>query len=106
MLFVITMVAYLLLVVFVFTHTNIHTRLATHGFQLLFTEQAVSVASCPLGDPGENQKTYYILGTAFVDPNEKEPTHGRILVLQVTKSESHISFHQQIVYFNDSVILD
>ena len=70
------------------THTHTHTHSATHGFQLLFTEQAVSVTSCPLGEPGEQQKTYYVVGTAFVNPDEKEPSHGRVLVFEVTSSKS------------------
>ncbi len=61
--------------------------IALHGFQLLRTEQAVSMTSCTLGAPDDAKSTYYIVGTAFVNPNEKEPKQGRILVLKVTASK-------------------
>ena len=54
-----------------------------HGFQLLFMEQAVSLCSCLLGDPEERQKHYYVVGTAFVDPADKEPSCGRVIILEV-----------------------
>lgn len=70
-----------------FPCVNIAHIIATHGFQLLQREQAVSVASCTLGSSADSKSTYYVVGTALVNPNEKEPSVGRILVLQVTNSK-------------------
>ena len=47
----------------------------------------MSITSCSLGGSGDVQKTYYVVGTAFVDPNEKEPSNGRVLVFEVSKGE-------------------
>jgi len=47
----------------------------------------VSITSCSLGESSDVQKTYYVVGTAFVDPNEKEPKYGRVLVFEVTKGK-------------------
>ena len=60
--------------------------IATHGLQLLPREQAVSLTSCTLGSSADARSTYYVVGTALVNPNDKEPVVGRILVLQVTNS--------------------
>lgn len=42
--------------------------------------QTVSLIS---GSLAEESAVYYFVGTAYVDPEEREPTKGRILVLQV-----------------------
>ena len=41
----------------------------------------MSITSCTLGTV--NPSVYYVVGTAFVFMNEKEPSKGRILVFQV-----------------------
>ena len=77
------------------THSNIDSQLvilicppplAIHGYQLSPQEHALSVTSCPLGtiDP---QRVYYVVGTAFVNQTEKEPSQGRVLVLEVTEGQ-------------------
>ena len=48
----------------------------------------MSLTSCTLGESGDQKNTFFIVGTAFVDVGEREPTQGRVLVLQVTDSES------------------
>lgn len=48
----------------------------------------MSITSCILGtssDPKAN--AYYVVGTALVPPQEREPKVGRILVFQVTASK-------------------
>lgn len=45
-----------------------------------FDLQTVSLIS---GSLAEDSAVYYFVGTAYVDPEEREPTKGRILVLQV-----------------------
>ena len=61
-----------------------------HGYQLCQGEQAVSLTSCTLGESADTRNTFYVVGTAFVDVGEKEPTQGRVLVFQVTDSEHKI----------------
>jgi len=48
-----------------------------HAQQLQQSEFALSLVSCRLGD---DPNTYYIVGTAFVNPEESEPKLGRILM--------------------------
>lgn len=82
------------------SHMNI-LILATHGFQLLMGEQAVSIASCSLGSQADaKSNTYYVVGTAMISPNEKEPKHGRILVFQVTASEFTATVHDYTVHMH------
>ena len=45
--------------------------------------QAVSLIS---GSFAEDSAVYYVVGTAYVDPEEREPSKGRILILQVHSS--------------------
>ena len=61
-----------------------------HGYQLCQGEQAVSLTSCTLGESADTRNTFYVVGTAFVDVGEKEPTQGRVLVFQVTDSKYKI----------------
>lgn len=48
-----------------------------HAHQLMMTEYALSLVSTKLGD---DPNTYYIVGTALVNPEESEPKQGRILI--------------------------
>ena len=50
-----------------------------HAHQFMQTEYALSLLSCKLGD---DPTTYYVVGTALVNPEESEPKHGRILIFQ------------------------
>ena len=56
------------------------TRTVIHGYQLCQGEQAISLTSCTLGESADTRNTFYVVGTAFVDVREKEPTQGRVLV--------------------------
>ena len=58
-----------------------------HGYQLCQGEQAVSLTSCTLGESADSKNTFFVVGTAFVDIGEKEPTQGRVMIFQVTDSE-------------------
>ena len=51
-----------------------------HDYQLCQGEQGVSLTSCILGESAETKNTFYVVGTAFVDIGEREPTQGRVLV--------------------------
>lgn len=53
-----------------------------HRFELDPNEQAMSISSGTL-----NEVCYYLVGTAFLLPEEQEPSHGRILVMQVRDGE-------------------
>ncbi|XP_052213076.1 DNA damage-binding protein 1-like isoform X2 [Dreissena polymorpha] len=54
-----------------------HTFEVLHAHTLLPNEFATSLLSTKLGD---DPNTYYIVGTAFVHPEEAEPKRGRIVV--------------------------
>lgn len=54
-----------------------HTFEVLHAHQLMTTEYALSLVSTKLGD---DPNTYYIVGTALVNPDESEPKQGRILI--------------------------
>ncbi|RZF44982.1 hypothetical protein LSTR_LSTR001943 [Laodelphax striatellus] len=56
-----------------------HTFEVLHAHQLLQSEYALSLTSTKLGD---DPVTYYVVGTAFVNPDESEPKQGRIVILQ------------------------
>ena len=43
----------------------------------MHNEYVLSVASARLG---EDSNTYYIVGTALVNPEDEEPTQGRIVI--------------------------
>ncbi|XP_065222979.1 DNA damage-binding protein 1 [Planococcus citri] len=50
-----------------------------HAHQLPANEYALSLESCKLGD---DPNYYYVIGTAFVNPEESEPKVGRIIMFQ------------------------
>uniref|UniRef100_U5EVD6 DNA damage-binding protein 1 n=1 Tax=Corethrella appendiculata TaxID=1370023 RepID=U5EVD6_9DIPT len=50
-----------------------------HAHQFTQTEYAMSLISAKLGD---DPSTYYIVGTALVNPEEPEPKVGRIIIYQ------------------------
>ncbi|KAE8747775.1 hypothetical protein FOCC_FOCC005387 [Frankliniella occidentalis] len=56
-----------------------HTFEVLHAHQFMQTEYALSLLSCKLGD---DPTTYYIVGTAYINPEESEPKFGRILIFQ------------------------
>lgn len=43
------------------------------------TEYAMSLTSCKLGD---DPTTYFVVGTALINPEESEPKQGRIVIFQ------------------------
>ena len=56
-----------------------------HAHQFLQNEFATSLISAKLG---EDQNTYYIVGTAMVHPEEAEPKQGRIVIFQFVDGKS------------------
>ena len=54
-----------------------HTFEVIHSHQLMQQEFAASVLSCKLGD---DPCPYYVVGTAFINPEEAEPKSGRLLI--------------------------
>ncbi|XP_067012933.1 DNA damage-binding protein 1 [Anabrus simplex] len=54
-----------------------HTFEVLHAHQFMQSEYALSLVSTKLG---EDPNTYYIVGTALVNPEESEPKMGRILI--------------------------
>lgn len=61
-----------------------HTFEILHMHQFLQNECAISIVSTRLGD---DANTYYVVGTCFVNPEEKEPSLGRIIVFQWSDSK-------------------
>ncbi|CAH0392029.1 unnamed protein product [Bemisia tabaci] len=69
-----------------------HTFEVLHAYSLMTNEYALSLLSTKLGD---DPNTYYVVGTALVNPEESEPKQGRILIFhfddgkltQVTEKE-------------------
>lgn len=61
-----------------------HTFEVLHAHQLMTTEYALSLVSSKLGD---DPNTYYIVGTALVNPDESEPKQGRILIFHFHDSK-------------------
>ena len=51
--------------------------LVLHAHQLLPSEYALSLVT---GKFGDDSNSYYVVGTAFVNPEESEPKQGRIVV--------------------------
>lgn len=54
-----------------------HTFEVLHAHQFMQSEYVLSLVSCKLGD---DPHTYYIVGTALVNPEESEPKQGRIIM--------------------------
>ncbi|XP_065339552.1 DNA damage-binding protein 1 [Cloeon dipterum] len=61
-----------------------HTFEVHHCHQLMPSEYALSLVSARLGD---DPRTYYIVGTALVNPEESEPKAGRIVVFLFEESK-------------------
>ncbi|XP_050444479.1 DNA damage-binding protein 1 [Adelges cooleyi] len=59
-----------------------------HAHQLNTNEYALSIISAKLGD---DPTTYYILGTAVVNPEDQDPKLGRILIFQWDDSSSKLT---------------
>lgn len=54
-----------------------HTFEVLHSHQFQKSEEALSIISTRLGD---GSRTYYVVGTGFVCPDEPEPKAGRLIV--------------------------
>ena len=61
-----------------------HSLTAIHGYQLSPREHVVSLTSCVL-----DSAHYFAVGTAFVDPTEKEPNRGRIMLFRVSHTSTY-----------------
>ena len=59
--------------------------LVIHGYQLSPREHVTSLTSCVL-----DSTHYYAVGTAFVDPTEKEPNRGRVLLFRVSHTSTYM----------------
>jgi len=59
-----------------------------HAHQLNSNEYALSIISAKLGD---DPSTYYILGTAVVNPEDQDPKLGRILIFYWDDSSSKLT---------------
>lgn len=54
-----------------------HTFEVLHSHQFMPSEYAISIISSKLG---EDNHTYYIVGTAVINPDESEPKQGRFVI--------------------------
>ncbi|KAL7024575.1 hypothetical protein ACKWTF_013111 [Chironomus riparius] len=79
-----------------------------HAHQFMQTEFAMSLISAKLGDDGN---TYYIVGTAIVNPEEPDPKTGRIIVFHYSDGKLHQICEKEIkgacyslVEFNGKVL--
>lgn len=79
-----------------------------HAHQFMQTEFAMSLMSAKLGD---DPNTYYIVGTAIVNPEEPDPKMGRIIVFHYTDGKLHQIVEKEIkgacyslVEFNGKVL--
>ncbi|GFG37397.1 hypothetical protein Cfor_02582, partial [Coptotermes formosanus] len=63
-----------------------HTFEVLHAHQFMQCEYALSLVSTKLGD---DSNTYYVVGTALVNPEESEPKQGRILMFQYQDGKLH-----------------
>eukprot|EP00306_Pavlova_sp_CCMP459_P011989 CAMPEP_0185189296 /NCGR_PEP_ID=MMETSP1140-20130426/5945_1 /TAXON_ID=298111 /ORGANISM="Pavlova sp., Strain CCMP459" /LENGTH=776 /DNA_ID=CAMNT_0027755847 /DNA_START=12 /DNA_END=2342 /DNA_ORIENTATION=- len=61
----------------------------TDTYTLKATETALSVLACTLRT-GASEARAFVVGTAFIVPDEPEPTAGRILVLGVQSGRIHL----------------
>ena len=55
-----------------------------HSHQFAINECATSLISTSLG---EDRNTYYIVGTAFIVPEEAEPKVGRLMIFHYNEGE-------------------
>jgi DNA damage-binding protein 1 len=79
-----------------------------HAHQFMQTEFALSLISAKLGD---DPNTYYIVGTAIVNPEEPDPKVGRIIVFHFNDGKLHQIAEKEIkgacyslVEFNGKVL--
>lgn len=79
-----------------------------HAHQFMQTEFAMSLMSAKLGD---DPNTYYIVGTAIVNPEEPDPKTGRIIVFHYSEGKLHQICEKEIkgacyslVEFNGKVL--
>lgn len=79
-----------------------------HAHQFMQTEFALSLMSAKLGD---DPNTYYIVGTAIVNPEEPDPKAGRIIVFHFSEGKLHQIAEKEIkgacyslVEFNGKVL--
>lgn len=79
-----------------------------HAHQFMQTEFALSLISAKLGD---DPNTYYIVGTAIVNPEEPDPKVGRIIVFHFNDGKLHQMAEKEIkgacyslVEFNGKVL--
>lgn len=61
-----------------------HTFEVSHAYQMLPTEYCLSIISAKLG---EDPTYYYILGTAFINPEDSEPKQGRIIMFAINEGK-------------------
>lgn len=64
--------------------------LVAHVYQLSDREHVTSITSCSFSSQDNaNGRSVYVVGTAFVNPQDSEPTKGRILTFQVSDGTLH-----------------
>lgn len=63
-----------------------HTFEILHAHQFMAQEAALSIVSTKLGD---DPSTYYVVGTAFVNAEDKEAKLGRLIVFQWSDGKLH-----------------
>ena len=87
---------------------NQNTFEVLHAHQFMQTEYAMSLISAKLGD---DPNTYYIVGTALVNPEEPEPKVGRIIIYQYAENDLSLVAEKEIkgacyslVEFNGKVL--
>ncbi|KRT81570.1 hypothetical protein AMK59_5988, partial [Oryctes borbonicus] len=61
-----------------------HTFEVLHAHQFMQQEYAMSLISAQLG---EDPNVYYVVGTAFVNPEEAEPKQGRLMLFQWSENK-------------------
>lgn len=67
------------------------------AFELDLYETGISITSSFLKDNlDEQEKEYVVVGTAFVLPEESQPTRGRILVFEIITTSIANEIHRQI----------
>ncbi|CAG0895305.1 unnamed protein product [Darwinula stevensoni] len=64
-----------------------------HVHQFMHNEYVLSVASARLG---EDPNTYYIVGTALVNPEDEEPTQGRIVIFHWNENRLNLVTDKEV----------